>query len=94
VAETILDPTVLQPWTLEVLSPTPKPQTTYSVSASPPSSSSFVTTPPIIQVVVLPPLPIMEAIYVPLVLVSPLHAMPQDYQTRLPYFDGTGPLSA
>ena len=32
--------------------------------------------------------------YAPLVLVSPLHAMPQDYQTRLPHFDGTGPLNA
>jgi hypothetical protein len=25
---------------------------------------------------------------------TPLHAMPQDYQTRLPQFDAIGPLSA
>jgi hypothetical protein len=36
----------------------------------------------------------MEPIYSPLVLASPLHAMPQDYQNRLPQFDGTGPLNA
>jgi hypothetical protein len=36
----------------------------------------------------------MAAIYAPLVLVVPLHAIPQDYQTRLPQFDGTGPLNA
>jgi hypothetical protein len=36
----------------------------------------------------------MVAIYSPLVLAAPLHAMPQDYQMRLPQFDGTGPLSA
>jgi hypothetical protein len=36
----------------------------------------------------------MAARYAPLVLVAPLHAMPQDYQTRLPQFDGTGPLNA
>jgi hypothetical protein len=94
VAETVLDPTVLQPRTPEVLSPTAKPQTTHSVPASPSSSSSSVTTPPIIQVVVPPPPPIMAARYAPLVLAAPLHAMPQDYQTRLPQFDGTGPLSA
>jgi hypothetical protein len=35
----------------------------------------------------------MAARYAPLVLVAPLHAMPQDYQTRLPQFDGIGPLS-
>ena len=93
-AETILDPTVLQPWTLDVLSPTTKPQTTHSMPASPSSSSSTVTTPPNIQVVVLPPPPIMAARYAPLVLVAPLHAMPQDYQTRLPQFNGIGPLSA
>jgi hypothetical protein len=28
------------------------------------------------------------------VLAAPLHAMPQDYQTRLPQFDATGPLNA
>jgi hypothetical protein len=36
----------------------------------------------------------MEARYAPLVLDTPLHAMPQDYQMRLPHFDGTWPLSA
>jgi hypothetical protein len=36
----------------------------------------------------------MAARYAPLVLAAPLHAMPQDYQTRLPQFDATGPLSA
>jgi len=36
----------------------------------------------------------MEARYVPLVLVSPLHDMPQYYQTRLPQFDSIGPLNA
>jgi hypothetical protein len=36
----------------------------------------------------------MAARYAPLVLVSPLHDMPQDYQTRLPQFDSTGPLNA
>jgi hypothetical protein len=35
----------------------------------------------------------MVAIYAPLVLAAPLHAIPQDYQMRLPQFDGTGPLS-
>jgi hypothetical protein len=28
------------------------------------------------------------------VLVAPLHAMPRDYQTKLPQFDGIGPLNA
>jgi hypothetical protein len=36
----------------------------------------------------------MAAIYAPLVLDSPLHAMPHDYQTILPQFDGIGPLNA
>ena len=36
----------------------------------------------------------MAARYAPLVLAAPLHAMPQDYQMRLPQFDGTWPLSA
>jgi hypothetical protein len=36
----------------------------------------------------------MAAIYAPLVLAAPLHVMPQDYQTRLPQFNGIGPLSA
>jgi hypothetical protein len=36
----------------------------------------------------------MVARYPPLVLDAPLHAMPQNYQMRLPQFDATGPLSA
>jgi hypothetical protein len=36
----------------------------------------------------------MAARYAPLVLDASLHAMPQDYQTRLPQFDATGPLNA
>jgi hypothetical protein len=36
----------------------------------------------------------MAARYAPLVLAAPLHAMPQDYQMRLPQFDGTRPLNA
>jgi hypothetical protein len=36
----------------------------------------------------------MVARYAPLVLVAPLNSMPQDYQTRLPQFDATGPLNA
>jgi hypothetical protein len=94
VAETVLDPTVLQPRTHEVLSPTAKPKNTHSVLASPSSSSSSVTTPPIIQVAIPPPSPIMAAMHAPLVLVAPLHAMPHDYQTRLPQFDDTGSLNA
>jgi hypothetical protein len=93
VAETVLDPTVLQPWTPEVLSPTTKPQTTHFVPASPSSSSSFSTTPPIIQFVIPPPPPIMAARYAPLVLAAPLHVVCQYYKTRLPQFDRTGPLS-
>jgi hypothetical protein len=36
----------------------------------------------------------MATRYAPFVLVSPLHAMPQDYQTRLPQYDSTRPLNA
>jgi hypothetical protein len=36
----------------------------------------------------------MVARYAPLVLAAPLHDMPQDYQMRLPQFDGTGSLNA
>jgi hypothetical protein len=36
----------------------------------------------------------MAVKYAPLVLASPLHAMPQDYQMRLPQFDGTRPLNS
>jgi hypothetical protein len=94
VTETILDPVVLQPWTPEIISPTIKPQTVHFVPASPSFSSFTTTTPPIIQVVVSPPPPIMSARYAPLVLATPLHTMPQDYQMKLPQFDGTGPLNA
>jgi hypothetical protein len=94
VTEIILDPKTLQTRTPKIMSPTTKPQIAHSVPASPSSSSYFVTALPIIQVVVPPPPPIMAARYAPLVLSAPLHAMPQDYQTRLPQFDGTGPLNA
>jgi hypothetical protein len=90
----ILDPTLLQPRTPKVLSPTTKPQTTHSVLSSPSSSSSSAATSQIIQFVIPPPPPIMAARYAPLVLVAPLHAMPQDYQMRLPQFNARGPLSA
>jgi hypothetical protein len=94
VTETVLDPTILQPWTPETLSPTAKPQTAHFVPTIPSSFSSFATAPPIIQIVVPPPPPIMVARYAPLVLVAPLHDMPQYYQMRLPQFDGTRPLNA
>jgi hypothetical protein len=85
---------MLQPRTPEAVSPTLK----WGVNASTPHSlsspSSPVTTPPAVQAVLPPPLPIMAARYAPLVLAAPLHAMPQDYQTRLPQFDATGPLNA
>jgi hypothetical protein len=61
-----------------------KRQIARSIHPIPSSSTSSVTSPPITQVVVQPPPPVMEAIYAPLVLASPLHAIPQDYQTRLP----------
>jgi len=70
-----------------------KPEPVHSTPPNPSSSTTFITSPPITQVIVQPP-PIMVARYAPLVLVSPLHAMPQDYQTRLPQFDSTGPLNA
>jgi hypothetical protein len=41
-----------------------------------------------------PPIPIMVARYAPLVSASPLHNMPQDYQTRIPLFDGTRTMAA
>jgi len=129
VIETYLDQTILQPRTLEILSPRDNPdqifleeldkpeillenldqtlhqthfqqwvelsaitivaasvksQPAHSMSFSPSSSTSPVTSPPITQVVFPPPPPIMVAKYAPLVLAAPLHAMPQDYQTRLP----------
>jgi hypothetical protein len=36
----------------------------------------------------------MATIYAPLVLADPLQNMPQDYQTRIPQFDGTGTFNA
>jgi hypothetical protein len=36
----------------------------------------------------------MAAKYASLVLDAPLHKMPQDYQTRIPQFDGTGSMNA
>jgi hypothetical protein len=35
----------------------------------------------------------MATRYDPLVLVAPLHNMPQDYQTRIPQFDGIGSMT-
>jgi len=66
---------------------------TTSISVSPTYSMSSVTSPLITQVVVQPSPPAMAAIYAPLVLATLLHAMPQDYQTRLPQFNGSGPLN-
>ena len=51
-------------------------------------------TPLISSSIVHPHIPIMAARYAPLVLASILHNMPQDYQTRIPQFDGTGPITA
>jgi cyclopropane fatty-acyl-phospholipid synthase-like methyltransferase len=36
----------------------------------------------------------MVAIYAPLVFASPLHAMSQDYQTKLPQYDNTVSINA
>jgi hypothetical protein len=94
VTEIIVDPTVLQPRTPEVMSPTTKLKITPSGLSSPSSSLSSVTTSPIIQSVIPPPPHIMASQYAPLVLDAPLHDIPQDYQTRLPQFDATGHLSA
>jgi hypothetical protein len=79
---------------ISIVAASVNPQVTQSIPPSPVSSTSFVTSPPIIQVVIQPPPPIMAARYAPLVLVAPLHNMPQDYQTRIPQFDGTGALNA
>jgi hypothetical protein len=54
----------------------------------------FASTPSTSSSVIHPPIPIMAARYAPLVLASPLHNMPQDYQTRIPQFDGTGTMTA
>jgi hypothetical protein len=80
--------------TLTIVATSVKPQVAHSIPPIPTSSTSFVTSPPITQVLVQPPPPIMVARYAPLVLATPIHALPQDYQTRLPQFDGTGPLNA
>jgi len=53
-----------------------RPQPAHSIPPSPSSSTASVTSPPITKVVVQPPPPIMAARYAPLVLASPLHAMP------------------
>ena len=66
----------------------------HSFSPRPSSFTTLVATSPVTQVVVQPPPPIMVVRYAPLVLVAPLHDMPQDYQTRLPQFDSTSPLNA
>jgi hypothetical protein len=71
-----------------------KPKSIHSSPPSPSSSTNSVTSPPIIHVVVHPPPLIMATRYDPLVLVAPLHAMPQDYQTRIPQYDSIGPLNA
>jgi hypothetical protein len=79
------------------------PQLAHPISSSPASSTSSTTSPTILQVTIQPvtgvpaihpPPPIMAARYAPLVLAAPLHNMPQDYQTRIPQFDGTGNMTA
>ena len=50
-------------------------------------------TPFITSFIVHPHIPIMEARYAPLVLAAPLHNMPQEYQNRIPQFDGTRPIT-
>lgn len=51
--------------------------------------------PPLINPhIVHPHIPIMAARYAPLVLQAPFANMPQDYQTRIPQFDGTRPITA
>ena len=71
-----------------------KPQTIHSAPPSPSTSTAYVTSPPIIQVIVQAHPPAMAARFAPLVSVAPLHAMPQDYQTRLPQYDNTGSINA
>jgi hypothetical protein len=76
------------------VSPSRRSKIARSIPPNPSSSMSFFTCPPVTQAVVQPPPPIMAAKYDPLVLVAPLHAMPQNYQTSLPQFDGIRPLNA
>jgi hypothetical protein len=71
-----------------------KPRPGHSIPPIPSSSTASITTSPITHVIIQPPPPIMAARYAPLVLVAALHAMPQDYQTRLSQFDSTGALNA
>jgi hypothetical protein len=79
---------------LTIVAASVKPQTIHSAPPSPSSSTASVTSPPIIQVTVQAHPPAMAARYAPLVLAAPLHAMPQDYQTRLPQYDSTGSINA
>jgi hypothetical protein len=71
-----------------------KPQTIHSTPPSPSSSTASVTSPLIIQVIVQAHSPAMAARYAPLVLVAPLHSMPQYYQTIVPQYDNTGSINA
>jgi len=66
-----------------------KPQTIHSAPPSPLSSIASITSPLIIQVTFQAHPPAMATRYAPLVLTAPLHAMPQDYQTRLPQYEST-----
>jgi hypothetical protein len=81
-------------YALTIVAASVKPKLAHSTPPNPSSFTSSVTSPPVTQVVVQPYPPIMVARYAPLVLVAPLHAMPHDYQTRLPQFDGIGPPNA
>jgi hypothetical protein len=93
----------IERFSLSISAASINPQVTHSISPSPASSTSSITSPTIIQVTIQPtigfpsnqpPPPIMVARYAPLVLAAPLHNMPQDYQTMIPQFDGTGSLNA
>jgi hypothetical protein len=79
---------------LSIVAASFKPQASHFIPPSPASSKSYVTSPPIIQLIIQPPPTIMAARYDPLVLATPLHNMPQYYQTRIPQFDGTRALNA
>jgi hypothetical protein len=72
---------------LTIVATSLKSKTIHSSPPSPSSSTASITSPPIIQVTVQAHPPAMAARYAPLVLVDPLHVMPQDYQTRLPQYD-------
>ena len=79
---------------LTIVAASVKPQTIHSAPPSPSSYTASVTSLPIIQVTFQAHPPVMAAIYDPLVLAAPLHAMPQDYQTRLTQYDSTGSINA